>query len=190
MREMTGEMRVAKPKVFGIGMFKTGLTSLGEALRLLGYRYSAEEWYHGKIIDDPWDLHSGISDDHLQILIARAREYDALIDFPWMFRFREMDAAFADARFSYTVRDPERVARSHRNHRKQRGTREEDLPSGERIIGRYREHGELVRRHFAGRKNFLIMDVEAGAGWATLCGFLGEPVPGIAFPWANRGIYQ
>lgn len=187
---MIGGSRAAKPKVFGIGVFKTGLTSLGQALSMLGYRYSGEEWYHGKIIDDPWDLHSGMSDDHLRILIARAREYDALIDFPWMFRFREMDEAFPNARFIYTIRDPERIVRSLWDYRKERGTREEDLPSRDRIIGRYREHGELVRRHFSGRKNFLIMDIEAGAGWAELCGFLGEPIPDVAFPWANRGIYR
>jgi hypothetical protein len=176
-------------KVFGIGVFKTGLTSLGRALELLGYRIALEEWYHGKIVDDPWAVRSAVSAEDLATIVARAHEYDAHVDYPWMFRFREMDAIFPDAHFIHTVREPENVARSHQNHRRANGTREEDIPSKERIIGRYLDHGELVLQHFRGRQNLLVMNIEAGAGWETICGFLDKPIPAAPFPWANRGKY-
>ena len=177
-----------KAKVFGIGMFKTGLTSLGEALALLGYRFSAEEWYHGKIVDDPWNLHPRLADAEFQRVVERARKYDAHVDYPWMFLFREMDQIFGNARFIYTVRDPERVARSNRNYRRRNGTKEEDLPSSQRIIRRYIEHQRLVMNHFAGRTDLLVVDWEAGAGWEELCQFLETERPDRAFPWANKGI--
>ncbi len=177
------------PKIFGIGMFKTGLASLGEALVALGYSYSSGEWYHGKILDDPWTLDAPAPQKDLPVLLARADEFDAHIDYPWMFRFREMSAAFPDARFILTVRKPENVARSHRNHRRSSGTMEADLPSAERIIGRYLDHGRLVFDHFQGKRNLLVMNIEAGQGWEPLCKFLERPIPDTPFPWANKGIY-
>jgi hypothetical protein len=177
------------PKIFGIGMFKTGLTSLGEALANLGYSCSPGEWYHGKIFDDPWAVDAPASRRDLLVLHAHAQEFDVHIDYPWMFRFREMSTAFPDARFILTVRKPENVARSNRNHRRSRGTTEADLPSEERIIRRYLDHGRMVSDHFQGKQNLLIMNIEDGDGWEPLCKFLKKPIPDAPFPWTNRGIY-
>jgi len=176
-------------KVFGIGMFKTGLTSLGQALVILGYRYAREEWYHGKIVDDPWNIDASASPTDLAVLLARAEELDAHIDYPWMFRFREMSAAFPDAQFILTVRKPENVARSHRNHRRSTGTKEASLPSAERLVKRYLDHGRLVFDHFQAKTNLLVMNIEAGEGWQPLCRFLERPIPDVPFPWANKGSY-
>jgi hypothetical protein len=115
-------MNAVQEKVFGIGMFKTGLTSLGQALERLGYRFSADQWYHGKIEDDPWALYPQFPNDQLRLVTERADAHDAHVDYPWMFLFREMDRAFAGARFIYTVRDPERLATSNQNDRAERHT--------------------------------------------------------------------
>jgi Sulfotransferase domain len=179
-------VNVVQEKVFGIGMFKTGLTSLGLALEQLGYRFSADEWYHGKIEDDPWDLYRQFPNNQLRLVMERADEYDAHVDYPWMFLFREMDQAFGGARFIYTVRDPERLATSNQTHRRRKGTPEAGVPSRRRIIQRYLEHQRLVLHYFAGRSNLLVVSWEAGAGWKELCGFLKKEKPESTFPWANR----
>ena len=41
--------RQRRAKVFGIGMYKTGTTSLGAALEMLGYRATYQFW---RLIDD------------------------------------------------------------------------------------------------------------------------------------------
>jgi hypothetical protein len=34
--------------------------------------------------------------------------------------------------------------------------------------------------------DLLVLNICAGEGWERLCPFLGQDVPGIPFPWANR----
>jgi hypothetical protein len=177
-------------KVFGIGLFKTGLTSLGKALSILGYRFSGDEWYHGKITDDPWNLCPRFTSQELGLLTERAGAYDAHVDYPWMFVYQEMDKAFPGSRFIYTMRDPELLAVSNRNHHRQRGASEADIPSKERIIQRYFEHKRMVLDYFYGRSELVTVDWSAGSGWDELCGFLGRRKPDQAFAWENKGTYE
>jgi hypothetical protein len=170
-------------------MFKTGTSSLGEALELLGYRHTAEEWYHGLLFDDPWNTQPELWARHISVIVERARQFDAFQDYPWMYVFREMDRAFPGSRFVYTVRDPVRLAESNINHLRSRGYREDWMPSSERVIDRYLQHQASVFEYFAGRSNFVALDWEAGDGWKELCEFLGEPVPDVPFPHSNRGRY-
>lgn len=172
-------------------MFKTGTSSLGRAFELLGYRHSPDEsWYRNKIMDDPWNSHPELWPQYMEIILARVREMDALQDYPWMFLFKEMDAAFPGSRFIYTARDPERVVQSNRNHWRSRGAPEEKIPSRERILQRYLNHQKSVFEYFNGRSDLLIMNLEEGSSWKELCEFLGEPVPDEPFPHINRGEYK
>ena len=43
-----------------------------------------------------------------------------------------------------------------------------------------------MRRHFAGRDDFLEVDITAGADWVPFCELLGVDDPGVPFPWENR----
>ena len=180
----------AKSKVFGIGMFKTGTSSLGVAFELLGYRHTPEEWYHGLLFDDPWNSRPERWAPYIPIVIERAQKLDAFQDYPWMYVYREMDQAFPGSRFVYTARDPERLAQSNINHHRSRGRAEHLLPSREQVIDRYLKHQAAVLEYFAGRDNFIRLDWEAGDGWPELCGFLGEPIPDAPFPHANKGRYS
>jgi hypothetical protein len=176
-------------KIFGIGMFKTGLTSLGVALEILGYRQSNEEWYHGHIPDDPWNTCPAQWSRYIPVLLERARQFDALKDYPWMFLYREMDREFPNARFIYTMRDPEAVAASNRNLWRVRGAQEENIPSRERIIQRYLDHQRSVLEYFTGRTNLLVVNWGEKSGWNELCEFLGRSQPTVPFPHANKGVY-
>jgi hypothetical protein len=49
------------------------------------------------------------------------------------------------------------------------------------------EHVARVRGYFAGRDDFLEMDIARDAAWGPLCGLLRVPEPQAPFPWANRG---
>ena len=53
----------------------------------------------------------------------------------------------------------------------------------------YERHLERVRQHFRQRPQQLLeVCWEEEASWHPLCGFLGQPVPQLPFPHANRAI--
>ncbi|MBI1357416.1 MAG: hypothetical protein GC160_24005 [Acidobacteria bacterium] len=86
-----------KAKVFCIGFQKTGTTSLGYALSLLGYRVAG--------MFDVMTFNS--KDETLAKAIQLGRRYDAFQDNPWPILYRELDQAFPSAKFILTVRDTE-----------------------------------------------------------------------------------
>jgi len=180
-------------KIFGIGFQKTGTSSLNEALRLLGYRAAGGfRINHPKGVALPPPL---TNEKVLPLALARAREADAFNDNPWPPLFRELDAAFPDAKFILTLRDADRWMASVLRHF---GDTRSDVaqwiygvpcPKGHEARYRavYEAHNDAVRAHFADRPDALLqIDFEQGAGWRELCGFLGVQVPASAFPHDNR----
>lgn len=189
--------RAKEPKVFGIGFHKTGTTSLGAALEILGYRVChgarpvRSALGHRAMMRY---LHAGVFDPIFRV----AERFDGFRDNPWYCLYREIDARFPGSRFVLTVRDPDRWLASVVNHF---GRSESDFrrwiygsgsPIGNEDVFRERfvRHGEEVEAHFAQRPDdLLVLSLEGGHGWAELCGFLGRPVPEAPFPHANRGSY-
>jgi hypothetical protein len=176
-----------EPKVFGIGSHKTGTSSLGEALRVLGYRVTGPNNVHRKGMDTQSDLAT-----------ARALlpKYDAFQDNPWAQLFREMDRAAPGSRFVLTVRPEDAWLRSVVGHFGPRSTPMREwiygpghgspLGNEELYLERYRRHNREVIEHFADRPDdLLVMDITRGDGWELLCPFLGREIPDAPFPHAN-----
>lgn len=90
-----GHVPRSRPFVFGIGLSKTGTTSLNDALDILGYRAFhlppiARAGADGTIRSDwPWWVW----------------KYDAMTDLTVAVLHRELRAEFPNARFIYTRRD-------------------------------------------------------------------------------------
>ena len=173
----------ARPKVFCIGFHKTGTKSMGEALKALDYRVAGPFG-----IADPQ-----ISSNGLARGLEIASEHDAVQGAPWPLLFRDLDRHFPDSRFVLTVRDPDRWIESAVAHfgDRSRPVREWVYGPGlgsprgneERWLQRYRSHQREVSEHFAGRDEaLLVMDLEAGDGWAELCRFLDNESPDVPFP--------
>lgn len=184
-------------KVFCIGFHKTGTTSLAAALQKLGYFT-----VHG----DQRGSWYGADEGRTLIRMLEAGDYDlptfrifdAFTDNPYFTIWREIDARF-HGRFILTVRDEERWIDSCVRFYKGRRIR----PLRQWVFGDYadpsasaaaraawldgyRRHNAAVEEHFAGRSDFLTIDVTAGDGWDELCGFLDQPVPDAPFPHRNR----
>lgn len=183
-----------RPFVFGVGLSKTGTTSLNDALNVLGYRAfhlpPICQAHGAQIVQDwPWWVF----------------KYDALTDMTVALLFRELDAEFPNARFVYTPRDMDGWLKSCAKHftpqlaqarvdqgqsylnglcRAFYGSEVFDPDSYRRA---YEGFDTDIRSHFRGRSNFLIYDIIGGAGWAPLCAFLDRPVPQAAFPKSNTG---
>ena len=94
------------PKVFGIGIQKTGTSSIKRALRQLGYRVATALGVHDPhIARDVYDLAFGLLD-----------RYDAFQDNPWAILYKELDEWCPGSKFILTVRPAEKWIQSVVHH--------------------------------------------------------------------------
>jgi Sulfotransferase domain len=163
-------------KIFGIGLSRTGTTSLTVALSQLGL------YAH-----------------HFPRTRALIDEVDAATDTPVAAWYQELDTAYPGSKFILTLRDVrdwldscEALWRTSSSffdgftseiHRRLYGR--DDF---ERVAFRaaYVRHLDDVLCHFAGRRrDLLLIDICAGEGWERICPFLGLDQPSIPFPRRN-----
>ncbi len=184
----------AAPKIFGIGLSKTGTNSLDRALRSLGIRsiHWSNPYTDALISDEDLFLFEGFSD----VVIA--------------FQFERLYALFPNARFIYTTRRLDSWCRSVAGHYRRfhgvespvdlraEGFRQRyDGAAGRAEMGVFGDHDswEGAYRHFDRRvrsffadkppEKMLEISICEGEGWERLCPFLGQPVPAMPFPLAN-----
>ncbi len=173
-------------KVFGIGMSKTGTTTVGTCLEILGFLpHIGFEPQLKKWINDGKDI------EHV---LKFAERYRAFEDSPWYLIYRELDERFPGSKFILTVRkDSLTHAKSSWAHGVRRGQRNGG-PSEEYLnekIRVYEAHNNAVIDYFKDRPDdLLVLCWETGDGWAKLCPFLGLPVRNDPIPHQNQGRYS
>ena len=86
------------PKIFGVGMHRTGTTSLRRAFNILGFRYLEGDgcWFMSDLDTDGKLVFSPKPEIHL---------YAAYADNPIPLFVRELDAMFPESRFILTHRN-------------------------------------------------------------------------------------
>lgn len=175
------------PKIFCIGLQKTGTTSLEIALRKLGYRVCGEVGGYRA------DL---TRRERIEDALRKSARFDAFNDFPWNILYRELDAAFPGSKFILTVRDKDRWIRSCSRHyatlKRPALKTVFGAPTPKENERRFKDaltrHNDEARAYFQGRpEDFLAMNLEAGDSWSELCGFLNQPQPDEPFPIGFRG---
>jgi hypothetical protein len=187
-------------RVFGIGLSKTGTSSLGDALNIVGIRS-----IHYPFDDATYECLRG-GTYRLPIL----DEYQAVVDIPVAPFYAQLDAVYPGSRFILTVREREAWLRSVELHwrlmmewweRYPEFKRFQEFISAcvygsvgfnrERFLYAYETHVRNVEAYFAGRPgDLLVLDICGGDGWETLCPFLGVDTPHVAFPHANEWMHQ
>jgi len=182
-------MNATASKIFGIGLSKTGTTSLARALEILGYKTKD---YPGISRYRAGDLTSV----DLEVVDA----HDALTDTPVPSFYRELDQKYPGSKFILTVREStgwlksckkqftEPHAASQNDAHKQLFTDLYDtiVFDENKFCAGYDRFIGSVMEYFKERPNdLLVIDVTAGEGWEKLCPFLDEPTPDILFPKAN-----
>jgi len=185
-------------KVFGIGFYKTGTTSLYEALRLLGYRTINGDRpgsYPGA--DDGATLLKQI--DAGDYRLPTFEQFDAFTDNPYFRIWRQIYDLYPDAKYILTVRDEQTWIDScvkFYGNRRLRPMRvwmfgkhanpALDDESRQAWLDAYHEHNAGVRQHFRLRPQQLLeFDPTQVTEWGPLCAFLGAPVPDRPWPHAN-----
>jgi hypothetical protein len=185
-------------KIFGIGFYKTGTTTLYDALRILGYH---------TVNGDKLGSYPGADDG--ATLLGRIREgdyrlptfemFEAFTDNPYFGIWRQIYDQFPDARYILTVRDERRWIDSCEKFFRNRRVR----PMREWMFGQhanpasspearqawldaYRAHNAAVRAFFATRgEQYFEFDPTMEGRWDRLCAFLGAPLPDLPWPHAN-----
>ena len=170
-------------KIFGIGLNKTGLTTLTRALIILGYR--------GAQHPSPTKY-------------ANIRHDDFIVDMPVPYRYRELDVRFPGSKFILTVRTDleEWWASAENQHRKEEDAGYElpgwhfeyrmqsygtiDFDKELHTLFYARHHAEVLSYFRHRMSDLLVLDFFSGDGWEPLCKFLGKPVPDERFPHLNK----
>lgn len=183
------DSRPDRPRVFCIGLNKTGTTSFHEAMTLLGFR--SLHWggppirhtvEHALEAGEP--LLSGLD-----------QALDAFSDIePITQNFDVLDRQYPGSHFVLTVRSIDEWLDSRARHvernvqRKAAGEYHGTFLTVD--LDRWRDewdrHVDRVRRHFGARDDFLEWDITADAAWAPLTSLLGVDEPDQPFPWVNR----
>jgi hypothetical protein len=176
-------------KVFGIGLNKTGTSTLHRALELLGYR---------SLHFGGWETNGHILraiDERKPMLSYLDPEPDAISDVVFVtYYFYLADAQYPEAKFILTLRDIDEWLDSRRRHveRNQR-MKEAGEYNGwflkvdlDQWAHEYHRHEAVVRTYFADRPQDLLAFRPTEDGWEPLCHFLGHPVPEVPFPWENQ----
>jgi len=190
-------------KIFGIGLSRTGSSSLAEALTILGYRAvhfpadPATQSEYFQFFTDPSDT----------LRLSVLDRYDAVTDTPLGCVYRQLDRAYPGSKFILTVRDKESWLRSCELwwHRSVVPFMEHDQRVGPfmELAGKvtygsayfdaalfsraFDAHMIGVLSYFSGRdQDLLVLNICDGGGWDELAPFLGEPVPRVPFPHLNE----
>jgi len=188
-------------KVFGIGCNKTGTTTLGHCLKLLGFGPHAH-WPNSNRLVKHW------AQGNYQPILEFAENFECFDDSPWNITdvYQHLDIRFPKSKFILTLRDSDSWftswCRSNQGdirlkggrlwvpyHRKAFGLEEgfsfENL--GDQYKKKYQERNQEIQDYFSNRPDdLLVVDWRKGDGWKQLCEFLDKPVPNRPFPRLNK----
>lgn len=190
----------SQTKIFGLGLSKTGTSSLGEALNILGI----------KTIHYPFDdaTYNELREGNFNLSILQ--EYRGIVDIPVVPYYAQLDKTFAGSKFILTVREIEGWLRSVDKHWELMMKWWHNYPdfkrfhefisaavygtisfNRERFQFVYETHEKNVLEYFKNRpEDFLIIDICAGEGWEKICDFLDIDVPDLPFPHANEWMHK
>jgi hypothetical protein len=196
--------------VIGAGWGRTGTASLKRALEQLGFGpcHHMEE-----VIQIPADVPTWVraSQGGKVDWVTFLRGWGATCDFPSALHYRELAAAFPEAKVVLTVRDAEGWYESMRttivdsfkrfpnryivkylprvgapfkvmNPSPLKASLMDRFEDKPAVIAQFQAHAEEVQRTIPPER-LLVFDVKQG--WEPLCRFLGVPVPAEPFPRVN-----
>lgn len=189
-------------RVFGIGMHKTGTTSLHHAFQHLGL----DSW-HWKSNRQAWRIFNEMNGLGRSTLVENSY---ALCDNPIPILYQKLDRAYPGSKFILTMlseekwlaaveclfdqnRNPyydwDKQPFSHLIHEAIYGRRDLDRDT---FLARYRRHNRDVLEYFSSRPGDLLVmkmsELNSDQCWQKLCGFLGKQIPSIPYPHAHKDV--
>jgi len=187
-------------RIFGIGMHKTGTTSLHKAFEILGF--DSGHWLSAHWAKAIWLEVKGMSKSPI------LEHYYTLSDLPIPILYRELDQNYPGSKFILTIREENdwvESAEGHWNYKRNKYRYQWDTDPfshfihkeiyGQRgfdkdiFLNRYRKHNSDVINYFRNRpEDLLILERNTNMGWEALCKFLDLPIPAVPYPRVNTGV--
>lgn len=185
-------------KVFGIGLPRTGTTTLMHACRDLGFRgstYNATAFYR--------NVEAQREELAMQQIFKFIHRNTIFQDLPFPMMFKSLTVKYPDARFILTLRkDPSTWYQSLVNNAEAKknvlhirylrkmvyGHEMPDEKNWKEFIDKYMDHEYWVRKWFELNPELKFIELcwENGDGWEKLCKFLDKPIPDHPFPHKNQ----
>ena len=165
-------------KIICIGFNKTGTTSLGRSLEMLGYRHSS---FNKKV----WGKY--YNNNKIVNILKYTAKFDSVDDLPWLKEdmIPILDRIFPNSKFVYLTRDEESWQKSiyHWTYKKTG-----KYPDLEQKLEQFRKHREFVLKYFKNRpkEQFLTLDIKDKEGFKKLSDFLGKTTSQKNFPHHNK----
>ena len=170
-------------KIFGLGLHRTGTSSLGACFHKMRYSQGHQL--------DAYQCALEIHDGKYGNVWKHVNTYQAFQDSPWSHPglYEKLDVLFPGSKFILTTRDVDKwmdsfhrwILNKHPRLVKQNPymTILEDVYGSNDMFGnteqykaRYLAHNAAVIDYFKGRDDLLVVNWEAGDGWAELVPFL------------------
>jgi|688.fasta_scaffold70042_2 hypothetical protein len=178
-------------KIFCIGLNKTGTTTLGQCLHILGFRHQAFDL----------SLLEQAAIAQYDQLNNKINLFDSFSDWPYPLLYKYLDRSYPGSRFILTRRStPEQWLKSLFAHSLRTdpfiGTRARSLAYGypyphlnpHKHITMYQQHLLYVKEYFADRPaDLLELCWEQGSKMNDLCQFLGLQYANHELPHSNKG---
>lgn len=182
-------------KVIGVGLNKTGTSTLGRMLEYLGYNVK------GHFLEHTYRYRDG----DINTIIEDSRNYDAIYGMPWCLMYKELYKEYPNAKYILTTRINSQVYYdSHTYHqvrpvsfKRRKRTAEalliehgcNPLFNKDKFIEVYETHNDNIRKFFLD-KQFIEICWESGDSWKELCKFLDKDIPDVPLPHRKKATYD
>lgn len=175
-------------KVFGIGLHRTGTTTLGACFKELGYDH----------LSCRKDLLAKLRRGEINEIFSEVDKYQSFEDWPYPLMYKDLAKRYPDAKFVLTLRkDADVWLESFYKHSLRRSPTKNaqklaygvayTLGNEDYLTSFYKSHEADVRAFFKATdpERLLVVCWEADSSWTELCTFLGREVPSAPFPHEN-----
>ncbi len=175
-------------KIFGIGLARTGTTSLAKALELLGYKSVHVECNVMEISDDTFSINKDVIEDN-----------DAIVGTPLCPCYETLAKNYPDSLFILTIRESESWLKScslsfteklpmDENHRALHcWLYDSILFDKEKFLKGYMNYVNKVLTLFNRINNKIFLyNICSGYQWLPLCDFVGKDIPACPFPHESK----
>lgn len=180
-------------KIFGIGVARTGTTTLSKALNILGYKSIHVEC-------DVMEVANINGQDSFSIKKDIIDNNDAIIGTPLSPCFEMLANKYPNAFFIITIRDSdswlnscslsftEKLPMDDNHHALHRWLYDSILYDKDKFMYGYMNYVTKVLTFFNNnfKNRLLVYNICSGSGWNPLCNFLGNKIPDCPLPHESK----